>query len=109
VPAQVRVVPVDLQVSAVAVDAHADTMKARHATADGRVEASQRGVPMGSATALGAAMIKWQADSARLFARMTDHSTALRTSAAAYAGTDQDSGAGIHAVAATIRPEDMNL
>ena len=108
-PAQVRVVPLDLQVSAGTVDAHADVMKARHAAADGLVEISQRGMPTSSAVALGAAMAKWQADSARLFGRLVDHSTALRTGAAAYVRTDQDSGADIEVAAASIRPEDMNL
>lgn len=103
-PAQVRVVPVDLQVSAFAVDGYADSMKAQHAAADGRVEGAQRGLPLGAAAALRAATTSWQAESARLFARMVEHSAALRTSAAEYVRTDQDNGAAVDGAASTIRP-----
>ena len=108
-PAHVGVVPEDLGIAAVTVDVHADTVKARHAAADGRVDAAQRGLPTSSAAALSAAIGKWQTDSAALFGRMVEHSIALRTSAAAYLRTDQDSGAAIKTVAGAIRPEDMKL
>jgi uncharacterized protein YukE len=90
VPEEVRVTPEDLHVSAATVDGHADSMKARHFEADGRMEAAQPGMPAGSAAALTGAVAKWQADTTAIFGRMVDHSDGLRTGAAAYTQTDHE-------------------
>lgn len=108
-PAPLSVIPEDLQLSAATVDVHADTVKARHIAADGRIEAAHRGLPMGSAAALSTAVGKWQADSATLFGRLVGHGCDLRAGAGAYLCTDRDSGSAIAAVGASIRPEDMQL
>jgi uncharacterized protein YukE len=79
-----------LQVSAATVDVHADSMKARHFEADGRMEAAQPGLPGGSAAALTGAVAKWQGDTTAMFGRMVDHSHGLRTGAAAYVHTDHE-------------------
>ena len=88
--ATVRVTPEDLHLSAATVDVHADSMKARHFEADGRMEAAQPGLPAGSAAALTGAVAKWQADTTAIFGRMVDHSDGLRTGAAAYVQTDDE-------------------
>ena len=89
-PDEVRVTAEELHVSAATVDVHADSMKTRHFEADGRMEAAQPGLPAGSAAALTGAVAKWQADTTAIFGRMVDHSHGLRTGAAAYAQTDDE-------------------
>lgn len=89
-PEGVRVTPEDLHVSAATVDVHADTMKARHFEADGRMESAQPGLPAGSAAALTGAVAKWQTDTTTIFGRMVDHSHGLRAGAAAYVQTDNE-------------------
>jgi uncharacterized protein YukE len=107
VPELVRVVSEDLQMSAGTVDAHADDLRTRHATADGRIESAQRGVPAGSVAALMSAVAKWQGDSSALFGRLVDHGHGLRAGAAAYERTDHD---GATAIAAAERSElDLGL
>lgn len=105
VPNTVRVVPEDLHLSAATVDMHADTVRVKHASADGRIEGAQRGLPAGSAAVLISTVAKWQADSTALFARMVDHSTGLRTSATAYVTTDTNNGAEVQAAGNQIRPD----
>lgn len=109
VPEPIRVVPEDLHLSAATVDTHADKVRAKHATADGRIEAAQRGFPTGSAAALSAAVSKWQLNSTALFGHMVDHSTGLRAGAACYQETDQDSARRIDAAGSAIDPDDMGL
>lgn len=72
-------------------------LRAAHVAADGRIESAQAGVPAGSAAALTAAVTKWQADSAALFAGMSDHATALRDAATAYAQADEHGASAIGA------------
>jgi uncharacterized protein YukE len=106
---ELRVSPEDLQVSAATVGVHADTVRARHAAADGQIEGAQRGMPAGAAVALGAAVTKWQTDSAALVGRLLDDSAGLRAGAAAYATTDEDSATAVASASHRIRPEDMGL
>ena len=106
---ELRVSPEDLQVSAAIVDVHADAVRTRHAAADGQIEGAQRGLPVGAAVALGAAVTKWQAVSAALVGRLLDDSAGLRAGAAAYVTTDQDHAAAVASVTRQIRPEDMRL
>ena len=108
-PKSVRVVPEDLNMSAATVDVHADDVQLRHATADGRIESAQRGLPTASAAALSTAVTKWQADTAALFGRMVDHSAGLRFGANGYQQTDQTSASDIDAVSVAIEPDDMGL
>ncbi|BBY29956.1 type VII secretion target [Mycolicibacterium sediminis] len=103
-PKNLRVVPEDLQLSASTIDLRADTVRVAHATADGRIEAAQRGLPAGSAAILSGAVAKWQADSTALFARMVDHSTGLRTGAIEYSAADTDNGAAVDAAGERIPP-----
>jgi len=105
VPKNVRVVPEDLCVSAAIVDAHADAVRVRHATTDGRIESAQRGVPADSVTALSATVAKWQAEETALFARMVDHSSSLRAGATAYASSDADNAATLDAAGSQIQPD----
>lgn len=105
----IRVVPEDLHMSAGTVDVHADNVQLRHATADGRLEGAQPGLPAGSAAALETTVAKWQSDTAALFGRMVDHSTGLRAGAAGYQETDDAGASAIDAAAATINPDDMGL
>ena len=74
--------------SAATVDVHADELWSRQATADGRIESAQRGIPAGSVAALMSAVAKWQGDSSALFGRLVDHGNGLRAGAAAYQQTD---------------------
>jgi hypothetical protein len=74
----VRVAAEDLHMSAATVDVHADDLHLRHATANGRIQGAQVGVPMGSAAALTAAVAKWQADSTVLFGNLVGHGESLR-------------------------------
>lgn len=104
-PKNVHVVPEDLHLSAATVDMHADSVRVLHASADYRIEGAQRGLPAGSAAMLIGTVARWQADSTAIFARMVDHSTGLRTSAAAYVSTDTQSGAAVSAAGNQIRPE----
>ncbi|MDG4668634.1 hypothetical protein [Mycobacterium sp. 236(2023)] len=77
----------------------------KHASADGQIEGAQRGLPAGSAAMLTSTVAKWQADSTTLFGRLVDHSTGLRTSAAAYVSTDNVNGAAVDAAGNKIRPD----
>jgi len=95
--------------SAATVDAHADGMWAKHGAADGRLEGAQKGVPTGSALALSAAVVKWQADSTALFGRLVEQSQALRGGAAASEQTDQQSAAAINAAADQTAVVDLGL
>lgn len=109
VPGWVRVIPEDLHMSAATVDAHADDVQVRHATANGRIESAQKGLPATTAAALGTAVTKWHADTAAMFGRMVDHSVGLRAGAAGYQQVDDGAAAEIDAVGAAINPEDMGL
>ncbi len=106
---ELRVVPEDLQVSAATIGAHADTVRTRHVASDGQIEGAQRGMPAHAAVALGAAVTKWQADSAALVGRLLGDSAGLRVGAAAYVVTDDDSATAVASAANQIRPEDMGL
>ena len=108
-PDEVRVTPEDLHVSAATVDVHADTMHARHFEADGRMEAAQTGLPMGSAAALTGAVTKWQADTTAMFGRMVDHSHGLRTGAAAYAKVDDETATDIDRAGQSVSDLDLGL
>ena len=105
---ELRVSPEDLQVSAATVGVHADTVRTRHAAADGQIEGAQRGLPAGAAVALGAAVTKWQTDSAALVGRLLDDSSGLRAGAAAYVSTDVDSATAVISASHQIR-RDMGL
>lgn len=74
---ELRVSPEDLQVSAATVDVHAGTVRTRHAAADGQIEGAQRGMPAGAAVALGAAVTKWQTDTAALASRLLARRTRI--------------------------------
>ena len=90
-PDWLRVVPEDLHISAATVEAHADQMHVRHATANGRIEAAQPGLPAAAAAALTAAVTKWQAETSALFGRMIDHGVGFRAGAYSYQQSDADS------------------
>ncbi len=104
-PKNVRVVPEDLSVSAATVDAQADAVRVKHASADSRIDSAQPGVPAASAAALSATVAKWQADSTTLFGQMVDHSSSLRAGSVAYASTDADNAATLKAAGSQIQPE----
>jgi hypothetical protein len=95
--------------SASTIDAHADIIRTKHASADGRVEAAQRGLPAGSAVALRAAVGKWQTAGTATVGRLIEDGTGLRTGAQAYVATDADGAASVHAAGNRIRPDDMGL
>jgi hypothetical protein len=105
----IRVAAEDLHVSAATVDVHADDLHLRHATANGRIEGAQVGVPMGSAAALSAAVAKWQADSTVLFGNLVGHGESLRGAAAGYMGTDEDKAAAIEAAGDQVTTLDLGL
>jgi hypothetical protein len=84
-----RVVPEDLHLSASTVDMHADDMRTKHGTADGRVEESMVGLPAGAAAALGAKLTEWQAATGVLYGDMAGHSDGLRMGAMNYSQNDQ--------------------
>jgi len=108
VPEPVHVVAEDLQMSAATLDVHADELWTRHATADGRIESAQRGVPAASVAALMSAVAKWQGDSSALFGRLVDHGDGLRAGAAAYLQTDHD-GATALAAPGALSELDLGL
>jgi len=109
VPEMVRVVFEDLQISAATVDGHADDLWTRHATAAGRIEAAQRGVPAASVAALESVVAKWQGDSSAMFGRLADRGEGLRAGAAAYQRTDHDSATAIVAAGANLSELDLGL
>lgn len=108
-PDEVRVTPEDLHISAATVDVHADNVHARHLEADGRMEAAQVGLPMGSAAALTDAVGKWQADTSAMFGRMVDHSHGLRSGAAAYVRADDDGATDINRAEQDVSDLDLGL
>ena len=104
-----RVVTEDLRVSAATVDVHADDLRARHAAADGKIGSSQRGLPAGSAVALGAAVTKWQADTSALYEQLVGHSHGLRSGAAAYQVADDSGATAVDAAGDGIADPDLGL
>jgi hypothetical protein len=102
-----RVVSEHLHVSAATVDAHADSMRARHVVSDGRIESSQPGLPASAALAMSAAVSKWQAEGSALYGQLVDHGHGLRSGAAAYHLTDQQSAAEVEA--AGRKAAELNL
>ena len=108
-PRPIRVVPEDLHASAAKVDNHAEELEARHAAADGRIEAAQAGVPAASVAALTAATTKWQADSAVLFTNLTDHSEGLRGAAVSYVSTEQQNTSEVTSVGHEAISPHLNL
>jgi hypothetical protein len=95
--------------SAVRIDVHADELHLSHASANGRIEAAQVGVPSGAAAALRVAVAKWQADSTVVFGNLVRHGDALRGAAAGYAGTDEDTAADIHSAGDQVSTLDLGL
>lgn len=108
-PEVVRVTPEDLHVSAVTVDTYADNVQAQHFAADNRMEAAQRGLPVGSAAALNLAITKWQADTSKIFGRMIDHADGFRSGAAAYQQVDSRSASQIQDAGQAAREIDLGL
>ena len=106
---EVRVVPTDLRLSASKVDVHADDLRMKHGSADGRIEAAQRGVPASSAAVLGTVVEKWQTDSANLFGQMVEHSTGLHSGAAVYDETDTQAAADLDAAGDQTTELDLGL
>lgn len=106
-PQPLHVVTGDLTASAATVDTHADQMRTRHAAADQKIEASNSGIPAGSAVALGAAVTKWQADTTALYSQLVGHGHSLRSGAHAYAQVDEHAGDEIDAAAS--RMPDLGL
>ncbi|MCV7251780.1 MULTISPECIES: type VII secretion target [Mycobacteriaceae] len=84
-----RVVPEHLHLSASTVDMHADDMRTKHGTADGRVEESMAGLPAGAAAALSAKVAEWQATTGVLYGNMAGHSDGLRMGAMNYSQNDE--------------------
>lgn len=108
-PQPLRVVTDDLSVSAATVDTHADQMRARHATADAKMESASAGVPAGSAVALGAALTKWQADTSTLYGQLVGHGHGLRSGAQAYSTVDSGGAAEIDAAGHRVPLPDLGL
>jgi hypothetical protein len=105
----VRVVAEDLKLSASQVDGHADGLRLAHGAADGQIEGAHSGLPAGSAAALGGALAKWKSETAVHYTRMADHSTGLRSGAAAYGDTDAQSAADLAAVEDAVPSLDLGL
>jgi hypothetical protein len=109
VPGVVRVVADDLRLSALQVDMHADALRLRHGTADGRIEAAQNGIPGGAAAALTGALAKWQHDTSMQFTKLVEHGTGLRTGAAAYDDIDAQSAEALRAAGMAVPYPDLGL
>jgi uncharacterized protein YukE len=105
----VWVEPEDLHVSAAKVDVHAEELQLHHTAANARIEAAQAGVPAGAAVALGAAVVKWQADTTTLFGSLVKHSQALRGAAVAYVTTDDQNADGVEGVGEQAGSIDLGL
>jgi len=105
----VRVVADDLKLSASQVDVHADSLRLSHGTADTQIEAAQSGLPSGAAAALGGALTKWQQESTVHYTRMVEHSTGLRSGAAAYDEVDTQSADDLRAAGENLAPPDIGL
>ena len=88
---------------------HADELHLRHAAANGRVEAAQGGVPVGSAAALSAAVAKWHTDTTTVFGNLVQHSDGLRGAAAGYLKTDEGSAAAIKTAVDQASDVDLGL
>jgi hypothetical protein len=95
--------------SAGTVDAHADELRSRHFTADGRIEAAQPGLTAGASAALNEAVGKWQADTSAMFGRMVAHAEGLRCGAAAYVQVDDSETHEIKAAAQQVESPDLGL
>jgi uncharacterized protein YukE len=94
----IRVVPEDLRVSACTVESDAEELQVRRTSAAARIEAANAGVPAGAAAALSAAVAKWRMDTDRHFSALSDHSTGLGRSAAAYRKTEEGNARSVTSV-----------
>jgi uncharacterized protein YukE len=109
VPKHVEVKPEDLHISAATVDAHADTVRARHFDADGRMEAAQAGIPAASVAALSSTVTKWQGNTTTIFGRMVEHAHGMRRGAVAYVRTDQSAETDLKHAEQQIGEVDLGL
>ena len=95
----VRVHPEHLLVSAVFAEVHADDLHSQHSAADARIESAQPGMPATAAAAMSAKAAMWQAVTAALHAKISDHGTALRTSGVAFHDAELENARRLNAVA----------
>jgi uncharacterized protein YukE len=92
---RIRVAPDDLLIAGVRVQGHAADVEAGHAAADARIQAAQEGMVGMSAAAMESKLTQWQATTAALTARLTDHADALTTSGIDYSDSDLHNAAAI--------------
>ncbi|HYR17522.1 MAG TPA: WXG100 family type VII secretion target [Mycobacterium sp.] len=92
---RIRVVPEDLLISGAQVEGNAADVEAGHAESDARIQAAQAGMVGMSAAAVEAKLSQWQATTAALTARLTDHAEAFTTSGIDYRDTDLRNAAAI--------------
>jgi WXG100 family type VII secretion target len=85
---RIRVVPEDLLISGSQVEGHAAEVEAGHAASDARIQAAQAGMVGMSSAAVEAKLAQWQATTAALTARLTDHAEAFTTSGIDYRDAD---------------------
>ncbi len=75
----------DLAASGVAVTGHGEDVAAKHAAADGRIDAATAGWQGASAAAIAILSEQWSATTSALVTRLSDHAQGLHTSAQAFA------------------------
>ena len=79
----------DLAASGVAVTGHGEDVAAKHAAADGRVDAAQAGWQGASAAAMAALSSQWSTTTTALVTRLSDHAQGLHASAEGFAEMEQ--------------------
>ncbi len=92
----------DLVTSGAAITSHGEEVAARHAAADGRIEAAQVGWQGLSSLAMSARAESWRTTTSGLLTRMSDHAQGLHGSVHGFAKMDSDSSRALEAV--TPRP-----
>jgi WXG100 family type VII secretion target len=92
---RIRVVPEGLMIAGAKVKCHADDVEADHAASDARIESAQTGMVGTSAAAMETKLAQWQATTAALTERLTDHARALTAGGAEYSESDRQNAAAI--------------
>jgi uncharacterized protein YukE len=94
----IQVDPADLLISGRVVDCHAEDMHAAHTEADARIEGALTEWVGSSLAVMSAKAGAWQAATAPLHQRMSDHAYGLTATAVGFEDIDDDNADRIHAV-----------
>ena len=100
----IRVDPADLLISGQRVDGHAEDMHAAHTAADARIEGALTEWVGSSLAAMSAKASAWQATTAALHQRMSDHAYGLTASGIGFDEAEEHNAERIHEVGLEASP-----